>query len=799
MPERLATTWEQLGTELRCIDSDQDSPKVGGSRVARERRSRSALRRQVRIDLVGPSIVNRLTVFPKRESAQRSLVSTFPFQNPERPFDERVDDLVSRLTLAEKASQMLHESPAIERLGVPAYNWWNEGIHGVARAGIATVFPQAIGLAAMWDVPRMHEIASAISDEARAKHHEYVRHEDRGMYKGLTFWAPNINIFRDPRWGRGHETYGECPYLSGRLGVAFCKGLQGDHPTYFKVVATPKHYAVHSGPEGLRHGFDAVVSQKDLRETYLPAFLACVTDAGAHSVMAAYNRTNGEPCSGSRTLLQQILRDEWGFRGFVVSDCWAIKDFHESHKVTLSWEESAAMAVKAGCDLNCGCTYEHIPAAIEQRLLREEDVDLCVKRLFYARMRLGLFDPPVRVPFASIPYEVNDCERHRRLARIAARESIVLLKNAGGLLPLRKDLGSIAVIGPNAYDPDVLHANYFGVASRSVTPLDGIRAAVSPGTKVLYTDGCHLSGTKTDGLGRAGNLSEALSMAERVETVVLVLGLSADIEGEQGDAGNSEAAGDKVDLRLTGLQPVLLEKIVAVGKPTVLVLVSGSPLDLRWADEHVGAIVQAFYPGEEGGAAIADVLFGDCNPGGRLPVTFPRSVADLPPFADYAMIGRTYRYLRAEPLYPFGYGLSYTTFRYSDVVLSKRRVTTTESDRGGATQVAVTVQNVGTRPGDEVVQLYVEDLESSCVVPHRELRGFERISLLPGESRRISFELSLRDLSLIDLQGRRVIEPGRFRLSVGGSQPDARSVTLSGQRPLSIELDVSGPPSVLRY
>jgi beta-glucosidase len=721
-------------------------------------------------------------------------MSPFPFMNPDLSFDDRVEDLVSRLSLAEKSSQMLHESPAIERLGIPAYNWWNECIHGVARAGIATVFPQAIGLAAMWNALRMHEVASAIADEARAKHHEYLRHGDRGMYKGLTFWAPNINIFRDPRWGRGHETYGECPYLTSRLGVAFCEGLQGDDPKYLKLVATPKHYAVHSGPEGLRHSFNAVVSLKDLRETYLPAFHACVTEAKAHSVMAAYNRTNGEPCSGSPTLLQSILRDEWQFDGYVVSDCWAIKDFHEGHKVTDSWVESAAMAVKAGCDLNCGCAYEHVPAAIEQGLLREEDIDVCLRRLLSARMRLGMFDPPAQVSFASIPYEVNDCERHRQLARTTARESIVLLRNVGGVLPLRKDLGSVAVIGPNADDPCALRANYFGLASRAITPLEGIRAAVSRATKVLYTDGCKLTGTKTDGLGRSGNISEALSLVERSDVVVLCLGLTADIEGEQGDAGNSEAAGDKVDLRLTGLQSLLMEKVVAVGKPTVLVLLCGSPLDLTWADEHVGAIVQAFYPGEEGGAAIADVLFGDFNPGGRLPVTFPRSVDDLPPFTDYGMNGRTYRYLRSEPLYPFGYGLSYTTFRYSSISLAKTTISTGEGD-----DVEITVENVGTRMGDEVVQLYVEDLESSCVVPHRDLRGFERITLGPGESRRVSFRLAARDLSLIDLQGRRVVEPGRFRISVGGSQPEARSVALMGSRPLTVELEVVGPPLVLGY
>ena len=719
-----------------------------------------------------------------------------PFQNPDLSIADRVDDLVARLSLEEKAQQMLHESPAIPRLGIPAYNWWNECIHGVARAGVATVFPQAIGLAAMWNVVRMHEVATVIAEEARAKHHEYLRQGDHGIYKGLTFWAPNINIFRDPRWGRGHETYGECPHLTARLAVAFCQALQGSDDRYLKLVATPKHFAVHSGPEGLRHGFDAIAGAKDMRETYLPAFHACVTEAKAYSVMTAYNRTNGEPCSASTTLLRKILRDEWGFDGYVVSDCWAIKDIHESHKVTATFEESAAMAVKAGCDLNCGCAYEHIPKAVEQGLLREDEVDVCIRRLFVARMRLGMFDPPERVPFASIPYEINRCDRHVELARTAARESIVLLKNERQLLPLGEDLGAIAVIGPNAYDADVLHANYFGVTAQAVTPLDGIRARVSKTTKVWYTDGCKHLGMKTDGVGRHGNLSEARSIAERADVVVLCLGLNADIEGEQGDAGNSEAAGDKVDLRLTGLQNALLETVVAAGKPTVLVVVSGSPLDLTWAHDHVGvgAIVQSFYPGEQGGAAIADVLFGDYSPAGRLPVTFPRSVDDLPPIADYRMKGRTYRYLEREPLYPFGYGLSYTTFRYSDVVVSKASVASGESVR-----VSAVVENTGSRAGDEVVQLYVEDVESSCVVPRRELRGFERVALEAGQSRRVVFTLSPRDLSLIDDGGRRVLEPGRFRVSIGGSQPDARSAALTGTRPLIAEFDVVGDRLALEY
>lgn len=720
--------------------------------------------------------------------------SSFPFQNPDLPVEERVRDLVSRLTLAEKAAQMLHEAPAIPRLGIPAYNWWNECLHGVARAGIATVFPQAIGLAAMWNVTRMSEVAAVISDEARAKHHEFARKDDRGYYKGLTFWSPNINIFRDPRWGRGHETFGECPHLTSRLGVAFCKALQGDHPKYLKLVATPKHYAVHSGPEGLRHSFDATASAKDLRETYLPAFHACITEAKAHSIMGAYNRTNGEPCCASPTLLGRILRDEWKFDGYVVSDCWAVRDFHEHHKVTQTPEESAAAGVKEGCDLNCGCTYEHIPAAVQQGLLSEADLDQCVTRLFRARMLLGMFDPDERVPYASIPYEVNDSERHRALSLVAARESIVLLKNRGATLPLSRDLKSIAVIGPNADDPQVLLANYFGIPSRSVTPLEGIRRAVSQATKVWYAQGCKTTGDKTEGLGRHAILSEAQSVAERADVVVLCLGLNAEIEGEQGDVSNSEAAGDKVHLNLPGLQQRLLEEVVALGKPTVVVLVSGSALAVTWAHEHADAIVQLYYPGEEGGTALADVLFGHYSPGGRLPLTYPRSLEDVPAFTDYSMRGRTYRYSQKTPLYPFGYGLSYTTFRYSELTLSSARV-----GPGDTIEASVTVTNTGERAGDEVVQLYLKDLEASCRVPAHDLRGFERITLAPGASRRVSFRLGARELSLIDENGTRVLEPGRFRVTLGGSQPDARSLELTGSAPLSAEFELTGEPTTLPY
>lgn len=723
------------------------------------------------------------------------------FLNPDLTIDERVDDLVSKLDVVEKASQMLHGAPAIARLGLPAYNWWNEALHGVARAGVATVFPQAIGLAAMWNQSRMHEVAVAISDEARAKHHEALRKGDHGIYRGLTFWSPNINIFRDPRWGRGHETYGECPYLTSRLGVAFCSGLQGDDSKYLKLVATPKHFAVHSGPEGLRHSFDARVSVKDLRETYLPAFHACITEAKAHSIMGAYNRTNGEVCCGSQTLLVEILREEWKFEGYVVSDCWAIRDFHEHHQVTKDWEESAALAIKAGCDLNCGCTFEHLPQAVEKGLLTEADLDLSLKRLFRARMRLGMFDPPERVPFASIPYEVNDSEKHQALALQAARESIVLLKNENGLLPLSADLGRIAVIGPNANDDRVLVANYCGTPSNPVTPLEAIRSAVSRQTQVLYCEGCKLTGTDTDGLTRAGHLSEAVSVAERADVVVLCLGLSADIEGEQGDVSNSESAGDKVDLNLTGLQQRLMEDIVALGKPTVLVLMAGSAMSVTWAEEHVDAILDVWYPGGSGGTAIADVLFGKYSPAGRLPVTFPRSVTDLPPITDYAMKGRTYRYLEKEPLFPFGFGLSYTSFEYSELQVTGPlgHGVDAEALATASLTVSATVTNSGSRTSDEVIELYVQDLEASCRVPHHELRGFQRVRLAPRDSCRVNFTLTARELSLIDEQGQRVLEPGVFRIHVGGSQPDARSARLMGRKPLSVDIEVTGRPWLLPY
>lgn len=744
---------------------------------------------------VHPEVIRRLIGLDSSKEIKNLNLNDMPYMNPDLPVDVRVNDLVSRMTLDEKIAQMLYDAPAIPRLGIPAYNWWNECLHGVARAGVATVFPQAIGMAASWNVDLLFKVATVISDEARAKHHEFARRNDRTIYKGLTEWSPNVNIFRDPRWGRGQETYGEDPYLTSRMGVAFVKGLQGDHPKYLKVVATPKHYAVHSGPETMRHHFDARVSAKDLRETYLPAFHACVTEGKAYSVMGAYNRTNGEPCCASKTLLQDILRDEWGFEGYVVSDCGAIRDIHAHHKVTNTPEESAALAVKNGCDLNCGSVYRSLMGAVQQGLITEREIDIAVKRLFKARFLLGMFDPPELVPYAQIPYEVNDSPEHRLLALEMARESIVLLKNEGSLLPLPKDLRTIAVIGPNAYSLDVLLGNYHGTPSKYVTAIEGIRQKVSQSTRVIYAPGCELVGKDDSWGGRSTRgFTEAVAAAERADVVIMCMGLSPKLEGEEGEVAASDGGGDRVDIGLPSVQERLLQTICATGKPVVLVLFSGSPVAITWAHEHVPAILQVWYPGEEGGTAIADVLFGDYNPAGRLPVTVVKSLDQLPSFTDYSMEGRTYRYMREEPLYPFGYGLSYTSFEYSDLALNSGTV-----KAGSDLTLKVKVKNTGDRLGDEVVQVYLEDLEASVRTPIRQLVGFTRVKMSPGEERTLSFTITARQMALIDNDGRRILEPGRFRISVGGSQPDARSFALTGKKPLSAEYEVVGKPMELEY
>ncbi len=694
------------------------------------------------------------------------MTTEFPFQDHTLPVEQRVDDLVSRLTLAEKVGQMLHEAPAVERLGIPPYDWWNECLHGVGRAGIATVFPQAIGLAAAWNTDLLAEVAAVIADEARAKHHHALRQGNHGQYYGLTFWTPNINIFRDPRWGRGQETYGEDPYLTSRMGVTFVKGLQGDDPKYLKLVATPKHYAVHSGPEADRHRFDAIASERDLRQTYLPAFEATIREGRAYSIMGAYNRTNGEVCCGSPTLLGKILREEWGFEGYVVSDCWAIRDFYQDHKVVDTPAEAAALAVNNGCDLNCGCTYEALVEAVDQGLIDEATIDVSVKRLFTARMKLGMFDPPEVVPYARIPITVNDSPAHRALALRAARESIVLLKNADGFLPLDKAAyPTIAVIGPNAADEMVLLGNYNGIPSSSVTILAGIRGKVGADVDVLYAAGSPVAAVDERGY------AEALTLAGRADLVIFVGGISQLLEGEEGQHDSLPegltSQGDRVAIGLPDVQQKLLEQLHATGKPVVLVLLNGSALGVAWADAHLPVIVEAWYPGEEAGTALADVLFGDYNPGGKLPVTFYRSEADLPDFRDYNMsAGHTYRYFQGEPLYPFGYGLSYTTFAYRNLSLSAAAIGPEDS-----LNVQVDVHNTGDRAGDTVVQLYLTDVEASVPVPIRQLAGFTRLHLVPGETQTVTFTVEPALFSLIDEAGRRIVEPGLFEVSVGGGQP----------------------------
>ena len=820
-----------------------------------------------------------------------SCSETPKFQDTSLTFEERTADLVSKMTLDEKVSQMMNAAPAIERLGIPQYNWWSEGLHGVARAGLATVYPQAIGLGATWDEPMMFEVSTAIADEARAKHHDFARHNKRFLYQGLTLWSPNINIFRDPRWGRGQETYGEDPYLTGRLAVQFVKGLQGDDPKYFKTIATVKHFAVHSGPEPERHVFDAKADERDFRETYLPQFEMGVKEGKAYSVMCAYNRINGEVCCGSNHLLTKILREEWGFDGYIVSDCGAINDIYQFHKVTATPEEAAALAVKSGCDLECGNVFEALKKAVADKLITEEQIDTAVKRLFMARFRLGMFDPDTDVKYAQIPYTIVDSKEHRELALDAARKSMVLLKNDNNTLPLKKDIGTLAVIGPNADQWLMLLGNYNGVPADPITPLRGIREKVSSGTKVLYAQGSPLADgmplfetvpadvlsndgkpglfteyfsdhefegkqplysetsamldanwknkaprdgmdddnfavrwtgaitPKESGMYQVGAIAtcntkiywadtviaktvyhfrdeygdprlrksapikleagksyrfrveaqetyadaqvqlvwdhlgeeennklkkEAIETARKADAVLMFMGLTARLEGEEMDvAVEGFRGGDRTTIDLPKVQQDLIKEIHALGKPVVLVLLNGSALAINWESENIPAIVEAWYPGQAAGRAIADVLFGDYNPGGKLPVTFYKSVNDLPPFESYDMKGRTYRFFEGKPLYPFGYGLSYTTFDYNEMRVDGKDVT-------------VVVKNTGKVDGDEVVQLYASG----------SLAAFKRVHVKAGESKNVRLEL-------------KNIKPGTYSLSIGGCQ-EGYTKTLKG-------------------
>ena len=689
------------------------------------------------------------------------MAARAPYLDISLSIPERVADLVGRMTLEEKVSQTMHNAPPVERLGIPAYNWWNECLHGVGRAGKATVFPQSIGLAATFNPEIVHEVATAISDEARAKHHAALRLGNRSWYFGLTFWSPNINIFRDPRWGRGQETYGEDPFLTGQLGVAFIKGLQGDEDAPFrKLDATAKHYAVHSGPEADRHHFDAVIGQRDLYETYLPAFEICVREAKVACIMGAYNRTNGEPCCASSTLLEEILRDEWGFTGYVVSDCGAICDIHKNHKVTETPEESAALAVKNGCELNCGGIYAALLGAVDQGLITEAEVDVALMRLFSARFELGMFDPEESNPYAQISPEIVNGPVHREVARRVAQESMVLLRNEGNLLPLSRDLHSIAVVGPCAMSFPVLWGNYNGFAGRMITPMEGIVEAVGPGTRVAYSEGCKTTGDRPI---HPWDITRATRDAD---VIVACLGYTPEMEGEEGAAADSDGGGDRRRIGLPGRQLELLQRLHETGKPVVLVLAGGSPIELNWAAENIPAILMMWYPGEQGGNALADVLFGNVSPAGRLPLTFIRSLEQLPPFEDYAMAGRTYRFMEDDPLFRFGFGLSYTAFKYRNPCLAQTRIAPDES-----TLLTVEVINTGDMASDEVVQLYIRDVEASVPVPKLHLEGVQRISLQPGEVRTVQFGITPRMLRAFADDGTAFVEPGVFELFVGGAQP----------------------------
>ncbi len=837
------------------------------------------------------------------------------YLDPDLPLQRRVDDLVGRMTLEEKVSQMLDRAPAIPRLQVPEYNWWNEALHGVARAGLATSFPQAIGLAATWDDSIMHRLATVISDEARAKYDDALRHNNHERYYGLTFWSPNINLFRDPRWGRGQETYGEDPFLTGRLAVQFVHGLQGDDPKYLKSISTPKHYAVHSGPEPERHRFDAVVDERSLHEDYLRHFETAVREGGAWSVMCAYNRVDGQPACASDMLLQENLRGRWGFPGYVVSDCDAIDDIYERHRVAPSAAAASAMSVKAGTDLDCGSTYRALVDAVHQGLVSEATIDTAVKRLFTARFRLGMFDPPARVPWSAIPLSDVDSPAHRALALQVARASIVLLQNRGNVLPLRKDLKTLAVIGPNADQWRMLLGNYNGLPADPVTPLRGIREAVGPSTRVVFARGSDLAAgfpvmdvlhshvlftpdgqpglrveyfanrgftgtpfaSATDStvdadwgegaprpgmdpddfavrwtgtlrpartgsykLGLIGTVkyqlflddslvvqsvypthngeypdprptyttpvqleagksyrirvqgeesygnadlqllwsqpnetleAEAVNAAQGADAVVLFLGLTARLEGEEMPVQiPGFRGGDRTTIELPEPQEHLLERVAALGKPTVLVLMSGSALAIPWAQQHVPAILEDWYGGQAAGTAIADVLFGKYSPAGRLPVTFYRATADLPPFDDYRMANRTYRYFQGKPLFAFGHGLSYTSFSYADLRAGRDTLAA-----GGTVDVTVRVTNTGTRAGDEVVQLYVQHLGSRVPRPLRQLAAYARVSLQPGETRTISLPLRAADLAYWDTGTHAwTVEAEPIRLLVGAASDDIR-------------------------
>jgi len=685
--------------------------------------------------------------------------------------EERIKELISKMTTEEKVSQLSHRSEAIPRLGIPEYNWWNECLHGVARAGIATVFPQAIALAATFDDEFVKQVMTAVSDEARAKNNEAIKQNNRGQYWGLTFWTPNINIFRDPRWGRGQETYGEDPYLTSRMGTAVVQGLQGDDPENLKLAACAKHYAVHSGPEKDRHTFNAIVSKKDLWETYLPAFKALV-DAGVESVMGAYNRVLGEVCCASDLLIKDILRGKWGFKGHFVSDCWAIQDFHMYHKITKSPEESAALALNTGCDLNCGCTYPTLTTALKQGLVTEQAINTALERLFRTKFKLGMFDPPKKSKWAKLDRKIINCEKHRKLALKAAEKSIVLLKNDDNLLPLNSNPKKIVVLGPAAANAHALFGNYYGVSSRFVTILEGMAEKVRNmfGINVDYRQGCLMYSENSKSLVHYGE-------ANVTDIAIAVMGLDGAIEGEEGDAIASDSNGDRNTIELPPWQLKYLQAVRNAGKKIILVLTGGSPI--AYPEDLVDAVIFAWYPGEQGGKAVADIIFGDTVPSGKLPITFPASTEQLPPYEDYSMKGRTYRYMTEKPLYPFGFGLSYTTFRFDSINLSSPSISA-----GGCVKAKVTVSNTGKRDAEEVVQLYISRDKRGDDEPLASLKGFKRVFIPAGKAKTVEFDLFSTVFETISAEGENVLLPGSYSVIASDAAPAPVSVEKGAPAPV---------------
>ncbi|MCQ2506593.1 MAG: glycoside hydrolase family 3 C-terminal domain-containing protein [Lachnospiraceae bacterium] len=694
-------------------------------------------------------------------------------------FEERAQALADAMTLEEKVFQTLHRSAAIPRLGVPEYTWWNEALHGVARAGVATVFPQAIGLAASFDEDMLEKVGDVISTEGRGMYNAHRKYEDRDIYKGLTFWSPNVNIFRDPRWGRGHETYGEDPYLTSRLGVRFIEGMQGHDKKYMKVAACAKHFAVHSGPEEMRHHFDAVVSKKDLWETYLPAFKACVLEAGVEAVMGAYNRTNGEPCCGSRTLLGDILRKKWGFKGHVTSDCWALKDFHEGHMVTNTEEESVALAMNEGCDTNCGNLNVHLLGAVEKGLVTEETITKAVVRLFTTRMKLGMFDPEEAVEYNKIGYEAVDTKENKEFNRAVSAKTITLLRNENNILPLKKEeLKTIAVIGPNANNRKALVGNYEGTASEYVTISEGIQRAVGNSVRVRFSEGCHLFKDRVSGLGnRNDRISEVKGIIDESDAIVLCMGLDPGLEGEEGDQGNEFASGDKPNCKLPGIQEELIKTVVehAKGKKVILVVLGGSAINLSWESENIDGIIYGFYPGAQGGNAIADILFGKKSPEGKLPITIYATDEELPEFTDYAMKNRTYRYMQNDALYPFGFGLSYTDFK-----LTVDKFDVTKGAKSVKAKITASLTNTGKMKGAQTVQVYVKanDVEGA---PNFQMKGLKKVTLSAGQTKQVTITLPTTAFALYDDEGRLVLNKGDYTVFVGTNAPDKRSVSLGNK------------------